>query len=47
MLKNLSNCELVYEDADLSSAHAVVFHLHKVQKFFNKDARRTICKDSF
>ena len=30
--KDLSNCELVYEDADLSSAHAVVFHLHKVNK---------------
>ena len=27
---NLSNCKLAYADADLSSAHAVVFHLHKV-----------------
>ena len=31
--RNLSNCELVYSDSDLSSAHAVVFHLHKVHKY--------------
>ena len=28
--KQISNCEIVYSDADLPSADAVVFHLHKV-----------------
>ena len=26
----VSNCEIVYSDADLPTADAVVFHLHKV-----------------
>ena len=28
--KHFSNCEIVYSDADLPTADAVVFHLNKV-----------------